>query len=98
MPIYVYRCEACSEVTEALQKLSDAPLSVCPACGNGSMRKLIAPAGVIFKGSGFHVNDYGGSGRRAATGSSEPTKAAPAPETKVEAGGDKKAATESKVA
>ena len=100
MPIYVYRCESCSEVHEAFQKLSDAPLSECPSCGATTMRKLIAPAGVIFKGSGFHKNDYGSKGARPASSSSSspegPTAPAPA-EKKAETGGGS-ASTESKVA
>lgn len=62
MPIYEYRCEACNEVHEALQKASDAPLTECPACGEPRLRKLIGRVAVMFKGSGFHVNDYSRSG------------------------------------
>jgi len=100
MPIYVYRCEDCSQVHEALQKLHDAPLQTCPHCGHEALRKLIAPAGIIFKGSGFHKNDYATSGRRT---TSEPSKSAPsAPsttESKPAPAAEKKAGgTESKVA
>ncbi len=96
MPIYVYRCEDCSQVHEALQKLHDDPLKTCPHCGHETLRKLIAPAGIIFKGSGFHKNDYGTSGRRA----SEPSKSTPStPESKPAPAAEKKAGgSESKVA
>lgn len=57
MPIYQYRCQACSHLQEALQKMSDPPLKECEACG-GELKKIIAPAGIIFKGSGWHVTDY----------------------------------------
>lgn len=58
MPIYVYRCQSCQEYTEALQKVSDPLLTTCPNCGAEALTKVIAPVGVIFKGSGFHKNDY----------------------------------------
>lgn len=63
MPIYLYRCDSCGENHEALQKVGDAPPAACPNCGAaGQMKKLIAPVGIIFKGSGFHKNDYTGGG------------------------------------
>ncbi len=104
MPIYVYRCDDCSEVHEALQKLSDAPLRSCPACGHEALRKVMAPAGIIFKGSGFHKNDYASSGGRGRSSespksahSSEAPKSTPPSDPK--AGTEKKAGTgESKVA
>lgn len=101
MPIYVYRCDRCSATTEVMQKVSDEPLRTCPECGDDGLRKIIAPAGVIFKGSGFHKNDYGSSGRRSDAPKTETPKAdPPAPsEKKGDTGGEKKAAaTESKVA
>lgn len=64
MPIYLYRCSSCGETTEALQKAGDPPLTDCPECGRNGLRKVIAPVGVIFKGSGFHVTDYGRGGRK----------------------------------
>lgn len=57
MPTYVYQCRACSEQTELVQKMTDPPLTVCPACG-GEVRKLLFAPGIVFKGPGFHVNDY----------------------------------------
>ena len=73
MPIYVYRCGSCNEYSEALQKVSDPPLLQCPACGAEALTRVIAPVGVIFKGSGFHKNDY--SGKSSAKSSvSESTK------------------------
>ena len=62
MPIYLYRCDTCGQNHEALQKVGAPPVESCPHCGANAMRKLIAPVGVIFKGSGFHKNDYTGSG------------------------------------
>ena len=40
MPIYEYRCEACGEQLEKLQKLSDEPLEICPSCGKPELKKL----------------------------------------------------------
>jgi putative FmdB family regulatory protein len=62
MPIYEYQCAACGKVTEAWQKFSDAPLSVCPACG-GAMAKLVSNCAFHLKGSGWYVSDYSSSGR-----------------------------------
>jgi putative FmdB family regulatory protein len=60
MPIYVYKCTQCNEYCEALQKASDEPLKTCPHCQAEALTKVIAPVGVIFKGTGFHKNDYSG--------------------------------------
>jgi putative FmdB family regulatory protein len=56
MPTYVYRCEQCNNHFEQIQKFSDAPLKVCPRC-NGHVRRVIHPTGIVFKGSGWYVND-----------------------------------------
>jgi putative FmdB family regulatory protein len=64
MPIYGYRCSECGHELEVRQSMSDEPLRVCPEC-SGSLRKLLYPVGVQFKGSGFYTTDYkngGGSG------------------------------------
>ena len=73
MPIYQYRCEACNESFELLRKFSDPPLLVCPHCQAEALRKLIAPVGVIFKGSGFHKNDYSATGAHSSSSSSKST-------------------------
>lgn len=87
MPLYEYRCEACNQVHEALQKASDAPLTDCPACHEPRLRKLIGRVGVLFKGSGFHINDYSrGGGARSSAPKSE------APAAKSEGGSDSKVA------
>lgn len=56
MPTYQYTCTECGEPLEAVQKFSDAPLTVCPACG-GRLRKVFSPVGIVFKGSGFYRTD-----------------------------------------
>ena len=61
MPIYEYRCAACGHELEMLQKLSEAPLVDCPACGKGALTKLVSAAGFQLKGSGWYATDYGRS-------------------------------------
>ena len=56
MPTYQYACTECGEQLEAVQKFTDDPLTVCPAC-SGKLRKLFSPVGIVFKGSGFYRND-----------------------------------------
>ncbi len=63
MPIYAYRCGICGHAKDVLQKLSDAPLTTCPACGAESFSKQVTAAGFQLKGSGWYVTDFrGGSG------------------------------------
>ncbi|BBO22469.1 MAG: hypothetical protein L6Q31_07500 [Fimbriimonadaceae bacterium] len=61
MPTYVYECSSCQQVFEAEQRITDSPLSVCDCGSEGTVKRLIQPAGVVFKGSGFHINDYSSS-------------------------------------
>jgi putative FmdB family regulatory protein len=56
MPTYEYACTECGEHVEVVQSMSDAPLTTCPVCG-GRLRKVFAPIGVVFKGSGFYRTD-----------------------------------------
>ena len=56
MPTYQYACTSCGEQLEAVQRISDEPLTVCPACGGG-LRKVFLPVGIVFKGSGFYRTD-----------------------------------------
>lgn len=57
MPRYTYRCESCGQELEARQRMTDAPLTVCPRCGDEGLRRVINSVGVVFKGSGFYVTD-----------------------------------------
>ncbi|SEP00265.1 FmdB family zinc ribbon protein [Nitrosovibrio sp. Nv6] len=58
MPIYEYRCGSCSFEKEYLQKVTDAPVAACPACGSDAYAKLISAAGFQLKGSGWYVTDF----------------------------------------
>ena len=86
MPIYEYLCEQCGKRFEVLQRLSDAPLTVCDACG-GSLRKLVSAPSFQFKGSGWYVTDYAKGDKSAASAAG---KADEKGESKAEAKGDAK--------
>lgn len=58
MPVYEYSCNKCGKITETFQKVHDPPLKRCGDCG-GDVSKVFHPAGLVFKGSGFYVTDYG---------------------------------------
>lgn len=58
MPIYAYRCEGCGFQKDALQKLSDPPLTDCPQCGEPKFAKQLTAAGFALKGSGWYVTDF----------------------------------------
>jgi putative FmdB family regulatory protein len=58
MPIYAYRCADCGHTKDVLQKLADAPLTVCPACGAATFAKQITAAGFQLKGSGWYATDF----------------------------------------
>jgi putative FmdB family regulatory protein len=94
MPTYEYECRSCSHTFEAFQTMSEAPLSDCPSCG-GAVRRLIGGGtGIIFKGSGFYVNDSrkSGTGRAASPAADAAKKEAPS----TTAGGDSAAPAPSK--
>lgn len=79
MPIYAYKCSACGHAKDVLQKLSDQPLTVCPACGQSTYSKQVTAAGFQLKGSGWYVTDFrnSGGGTAKTSESSPPTSAAP---------------------
>ena len=58
MPIYTYRCENCGVQFERQQSFQDAPLKTCPECRKKALKKVIAPVGIVFKGSGFYSTDH----------------------------------------
>jgi len=89
MPIYEYQCAACGRVVEKWQKISEAPLNTCPACGGG-LSKLISSCAFHLKGSGWYVTDYSGSrSGAAANGTSEGTQPAASSESSAPAGEEK---------
>jgi len=80
MPIYAYRCSTCGHAKDVLQKLSDAPLSTCPACGAESFSKQVTAAGFQLKGSGWYATDFKGGSTAAPAAGAATAAAAPAAE------------------
>lgn len=68
MPVYTYRCSSCGVQFEKHQGFHDAPLKTCPECRKKSLKKVITPTKVIFKGSGFYATD-----NRPSSGSKSPS-------------------------
>ncbi|WP_396268977.1 FmdB family zinc ribbon protein [Ideonella sp.] len=66
MPIYAYKCGACGHQQDVLQKMSDAPLTVCPHCGAEQFQKQLTAAGFQLKGSGWYATDFKGGGATSA--------------------------------
>jgi putative FmdB family regulatory protein len=58
MPIYIYRCENCGVQFERHQSFTEEPLKRCPECSKNSLRKVLTPAGIVFKGSGWYATDH----------------------------------------
>jgi putative FmdB family regulatory protein len=61
MPIYAYKCQSCGHAKDVLQKISDAPLTICPACGAAAFGKQVTAAGFQLKGSGWYATDFKGA-------------------------------------
>jgi len=59
MPIYEYQCDKCGEIHEALQKISDKPITKCVHC-SGQLNKLISHSAFHLKGTGWYATDYAG--------------------------------------
>lgn len=63
MPIYEYQCTACGHQLEAIQKMSDEPLTECPECHKTTLTKLVSAAGFQLKGTGWYKTDYSAKGK-----------------------------------
>ncbi len=96
MPTYDYQCRSCGQITEVVHSMTEDGPSTCERCG-GSLRRVLYPTGIIFKGSGFYSTDSrssGNGGRRPAgstgssAGSSEGSATAPAAEGGSKPAGD----------
>ncbi len=90
MPTYEYQCPEGHEF-ELFQKMSEKPRAKCPVCGKTAIRQISGGAGLVFKGSGFYITDYGKDGKgprkdpseKSDSGSSKEAK--PAAESKADA-------------
>lgn len=92
MPVYEYRCKSCGKTHEIEHGFNDKRPTECPSCG-GQLVRVFHPIGVVFKGSGFHKTDYGGSSSRAP---SESKPSGPSSESKPADASTSGAATDSK--
>ena len=84
MPIYAYRCGSCGHAKDVLQKISDAPLTVCPACGAQAFARQVTAAGFQLKGTGWYATDFSGRAAKAPSADAPATDApakTPAAET-----------------
>lgn len=73
MPIYTYACDSCGHKFDLRQSFSDEPISECPVCG-AAVHRVVYPAGIIFKGSGWYITDSrksNGSGESNGTNGSQ---------------------------
>ena len=82
MPIYAYKCADCGHAFDALQKISDAPLTECPNCHAPALHKQLTAAGFQLKGNGWYATDFSGKAPAAPpaadSGAASPAPAAPA--------------------
>ena len=88
MPIYAYKCSACGFAKDVLQKMSDAPLTECPACHQATFAKQVTAAGFQLKGSGWYVTDF----RNGSQGSGQGKSASPSASSADGAGAGEKSA------
>jgi putative FmdB family regulatory protein len=82
MPIYEYQCGSCSKQCEVLRKISDAPLLLCPNCGDEALVKQVSAAGFRLKGKGWYETDFKSGSKKniADSSSSKATKKSTAAE------------------
>lgn len=64
MPTYDYQCSKCGAEFQVVQKITAKPGAKCPTCGGKAERMLSGGAGLVFKGSGFYLTDYGRNAHR----------------------------------
>jgi putative FmdB family regulatory protein len=73
LPTYDYQCRACGRVFEVIHPMSEDGPTTCEVCG-GELRRILHPAGIIFKGSGFYKTDS-----RSSSSASVPAKTKASP-------------------
>ena len=98
MPTYEYLCKTCGHRFETWQKMIDDPLTTCPDCG-AAIRRVLFPAGVVFKGSGFYKTDHRDNASIESSAKDEPKSASDGNKTEAAATtSDGKGSTDSKPA
>jgi putative FmdB family regulatory protein len=93
VPIYEYRCDTCGHQEDHLQKISEPQLTVCPACGKPTYKKMLSAAGFQLKGSGWYATDFKTTGKKPAekkADSKSETSTESKPETKTDSKSDSK--------
>jgi len=71
MPTYDYKCPKCGTEFKEFQKITAKAGAKCPKCGTKAERQISGGAGLVFKGSGFYLTDYGRSGQKAGSESGD---------------------------
>jgi putative FmdB family regulatory protein len=94
MPTYDYLCQTCSHRFETWQKMTDEPLTTCPQCGS-EIHRVLYPAGIVFKGSGFYKTDHSSKGALASDTSANGKKAESTDGSTASPKGESKTASES---
>ena len=84
MPIYEYRCNACGHQDEHLQKVADAPLTVCPVCGKDQYTKQLSAAGFQLKGTGWYATDFKSGAKKPDSKPAADSKTETKPDTKTD--------------
>ena len=97
MPLYDYQCDKCGHRFEVRQGIKEDPLTECPQCG-GSVRRVIHPVGIVFKGSGFYVTDSRSKSAAASTPSTDGADGDKAEKKEPVATADSKPAADGKAA
>ncbi len=92
MPVYKYRCSNCGAQFERHQSFKDEPLKVCPECRKRTLKKVISPVGIVFKGSGFYSTDHRSSSGNGSKKSAKKDEKEPSKDSKA----DKKGEAENK--
>ncbi len=75
MPIYAYKCSACDHEMEALQKMSDAPLTECPACHASTLAKTVTAAAFRLGGGGWYETDFKSGNKKNIANNDAPSSA-----------------------
>ena len=58
MPIYEYKCSKCEHQFEMIQRFSDNPIEICPACNKKTVQKLVSAPSFRLKGGGWYETDF----------------------------------------
>ena len=98
MPIYAYKCSSCGHTKDALQKISDAPLTECSACGSATFAKQLTAPGFQLKGSGWYVTDFRDGKKAGGDAKTEAEKSDAKPDGKTEVKPETKTETKTETA